>query len=355
MSENRKYYNYVSFYRGIVVYVGKGVGDRWKHTYGGTSNNVSINDFHFRYKYFNDMPLETKIVKTFTSEEEAFKNESVLINRYLPLCNMCAGKEYKTSYAFKEKLSMLCSKLGYTPPEMLESKYDFRFLFTPRGLPCRRETLKSTSPFEYCKFSNNIKIKDELFLNFPEYGLQFMENDPEVHSEMLTFFTVRGFYNRLFEMGNNLFKDVSNDKRWILSALNGESFKHLEKFKFQDRPLNEELFLYNFSRQDGHVIAYKANITEDEKRLKRSERAKVRSKLKAKIKAEEFKLHIRVKLTPKVLEHVKSLGFIFTMSEGWLNLSTENKPYVSCFALSRFSVVKEDKVLTTDFSRYIKN
>ena len=91
MSENRKYYNYVSFYRGIVVYVGKGVGDRWKHTYGGTSNNVSINDFHFRYKYFNDMPLETKIVKTFTSEEEAFKNESVLINRYLPLCNMCAG------------------------------------------------------------------------------------------------------------------------------------------------------------------------------------------------------------------------------------------------------------------------
>ena len=73
------------------------------------------------------------------------------------------------------------------------------------------------------------------------------------------------------------------------------------------------------------------------------------------IKLVEFKPHVRVKLTPKVLEHVKSLGFIFTMSEGWLNLSTENKPYVSCFALSRFSVVKEDKVLTTDFSRYIKN
>ena len=46
MSENRKYYNYVSFYRGIVVYVGKGVGDRWKHTYGGTSNSYKHEDVY---------------------------------------------------------------------------------------------------------------------------------------------------------------------------------------------------------------------------------------------------------------------------------------------------------------------
>ena len=31
MSEKNKYYNYVSFYRGIPVYVGKGLDKRWEN------------------------------------------------------------------------------------------------------------------------------------------------------------------------------------------------------------------------------------------------------------------------------------------------------------------------------------
>lgn len=45
MATELKYYNYVSFYRGIPVYVGKGSGDRWKHTLYGQSSSEMLNDF----------------------------------------------------------------------------------------------------------------------------------------------------------------------------------------------------------------------------------------------------------------------------------------------------------------------
>ena len=48
MSEKNKYYNYVSFYRGIPVYVGKGLDKRWEHTVNGQSGSELINDFYFR-------------------------------------------------------------------------------------------------------------------------------------------------------------------------------------------------------------------------------------------------------------------------------------------------------------------
>ena len=37
VSKEKEYYNYIAFYRGIPVYVGKGKGSRWFHTLSGKS------------------------------------------------------------------------------------------------------------------------------------------------------------------------------------------------------------------------------------------------------------------------------------------------------------------------------
>jgi len=41
---NKKFYTYMSYYRGIPVYVGKGSDKRWKHTISGASGSELLND-----------------------------------------------------------------------------------------------------------------------------------------------------------------------------------------------------------------------------------------------------------------------------------------------------------------------
>jgi hypothetical protein len=73
MSKNANYYNYISFYRGIPVYIGKGKGERLSHTVSGRSENNSINEFYFRCKLLGDMPLDTYKIKNFNKEDLAYK------------------------------------------------------------------------------------------------------------------------------------------------------------------------------------------------------------------------------------------------------------------------------------------
>lgn len=357
MRDDLQYYNYVAFYRGIPVYVGKGSGDRWKHTIYGQSGSEMLNDFFFRKRYLNDMPLDTYIVKHYKTDAEALKGEKKLIEKYKPYCNKCSGRYHSADYSFEGKLNELCKKEGYSEPEILESKFDFRFLFTPLGLLCRNVVLNSESPFEYAERNYHIRIKRDLFKHFPEFFLQFMTHDYGTGGENLTAFHTKNVYTNQYELCKfYVFKDHKYGKDWEVEAITGKSFDFAEEFGFKFKGVNFERYQYYHSLKEEHVVLFKKHqisveIKERNKRFK----AEKDAELALKNMGEEICINkrfgsnnIRVKATNDVLVKLDEAGFDILGHGSYINLSTTVKPFRSINVMSNYKLVKEVDFLSAN-------
>lgn len=365
-----KYYNYVSFYRGIPVYVGKGSGNRWHHTLEGKSSSDLINDFHFRYKYFNDMPLDTYVVKRFSTDLQASRNERKLIGKYLPYCNKCSGRTHSTDYDFREKLIDLCTKLGYSKPETLHSKFDFRLLFTPKGLLCSYERLNENSPFEEAREPYHFRIKAELYKYFPEYLLHFIENDPETHGTLLSSFNTKAIYFQMFRLGHHeVYRGV--DKNWKVSAIFGGSFNFVSEFGLcDDNSLSPDEFLFNNYDHKHHYDDYakhtkKTQSDEIAKKRKLDHNARKEAELMAaKLKATNDPTggsdlkppseRIRVKNSEGVQGKLRKYGYSGELKGKWVYLCCKNGVSTGFMALSEYKLMKEDDFLITRLASFIK-
>lgn len=359
MKETLKYYNYVSFYRGIPVYVGKGSGDRWQHTLHGQSNSEKVNDFYFRKRYLNDMPLDTYIVERFKTEASALRGENKLIDGYRPYANKCRGRVHTCEYVFRDKLEGLCKSLGFGSPEKLHSKFDFRFLFTPLGLLCKGVILGDKSPFEYAELPYHIRLKSDLFRGFPEYFLQFMPHDPRTSGDNLTAVHTKGFYMRHYEMCLfDEFNGCDYGEDWVVDAISGESFNFAEEFGFVSANFNLDRYLYHKSLREEHVLCRKRHLADVviASKLKDSQKEKLVDFEKRKsvglVSASECfgSSEIRVKETPSVLSKLKSAGFDISGQGAFINLSEDVRPFKSISALSRYKLIKEEEFISGTLS-----
>lgn len=171
------------------------------------------------------MPLETYVLRAYKDNLSATKAEKILISKYLPLCNKCTGRNHSVDHDMLDKIGEFCTSLGFDLPESLESKFDFRFLFTPKGLLCKYVKLSENSPFEYGDQEYFIKIKKDFYICFPEYALQYMNMPEEVDGEMFNAFTSKRILLTTVEMGlSNPLSHVSDNLDWLVSAYTGESF-----------------------------------------------------------------------------------------------------------------------------------
>tara|TARA_R110000851_G_scaffold331643_2_gene506130 strand:- start:144 stop:674 length:531 start_codon:yes stop_codon:yes gene_type:complete len=91
-----RYYVYHVTRRGIIVYVGKGQGDRHKHALSGKSHNVKLNTLWMRYILLEDVKPEVHIVQHFRTEDEAYYCEKKHISIYQPSCNRVYTKNLKS-------------------------------------------------------------------------------------------------------------------------------------------------------------------------------------------------------------------------------------------------------------------
>ena len=85
-SKDSEHYVYVAYGKdGDVLYVGKGIGDRYKHCDSGISSNYLLNRHHFNSSYNGGMIVD--IVKTFDNDTDALIYEKELIFKLDPLYN----------------------------------------------------------------------------------------------------------------------------------------------------------------------------------------------------------------------------------------------------------------------------
>ena len=85
-SKYSKYYVYIAY--GVeeeVLYVGKGIGDRYKHCDSGISSNYLLNRHHFNSSYNGGMIVD--IVRTFDNDIDAIIYEKELIFKLDSLYN----------------------------------------------------------------------------------------------------------------------------------------------------------------------------------------------------------------------------------------------------------------------------
>ena len=369
----------MSFYRGIPVYVGKGVGKRWIHTVNGKSNNDLINYFYFNHTMKGDMPLETYIVKRYATSKEALHGESLLISKFLPYCNKCSGRSHSDSYDFEEKLIDVCRSKGYDFPESLYSKFDFRFLFTPFGLFCTSVNLSENSPFEYADKQYHIRIKKEFLTEFPENFLQYMKHDSDLSGEFISSFHNKPLALCTAESGDiSMFKDLNVDIDWMVSALCGESLNFADEFGFECRELNVEKFKYINTVMDAHVKLY----SKHKEIIRKKELSKERSKAKREKKklqklnaingsvsnsdllhpSEHVNLTIKnpkldffsVKVDSDTIEFSTRSGIKVSGFGDWLNISVDVKPFRSLGSLSKYPTITKEKFLSLDLHRYKK-
>lgn len=223
--DKKTYYVYNVFYRGILVYIGKGVGKRWNHVANGGSGNALINDFYFRNKYFSDLNLEVTISKKFSTDLQARKEESKQIMEHKPFCNKVSGRGHTNEYLFKDKLAEVADELKRDKPDNIWSKFDFSFLFTPKGLLCQSIKLTDNSVFEYTREEYYIRIKKECYKYFPEYFVRFANFDSTVSTDFWTWFGVRNIYIQSLEAGEEGLSEYG-DLDWHIKAINSEHFKY---------------------------------------------------------------------------------------------------------------------------------
>ena len=359
MSRDLKYYNYISFYRGIVVYVGKGVGKRYEHTITGQSGNELINDFYFRNKYLGDMPLDTYIVKRYNTDVEACKGEEKLISKYLPYCNKCSGREHKDTYSFKEKLTSLCEELGYDHPETLYSKFDFKFLFTPKGLLCTSVSLSENSPFEKTGERFHVRLKSEFHKYFPENILQFIKHDRDTHGVMLTSFCTKYLYMKIFKHQPEILDYLRFSPEWKASAILSDCWDFAEPFGFKFESLAYEELVPLFSKFDSHVMCYTKH-NEEVKLLEQKATKDAKIQLRKRIQEESkfrssFKhKFVRVKKSDNVLDKLSILGYDISGVGEWVNISFDIKPHISLSPKSKYKVYKEDDFLNLPLDKFRK-
>ena len=379
MSKEKEYYNYVAFYRGIPVYVGKGKGDRWFHTVSGQSKSELINDFYFRSKYLKDMPLDTYKVAYFTTDKQASRNERKLIGEYLPYCNKCAGRDWTSEYSFSYKLYIVSKNLGFSAPEQLQSKFDFRFLFTPKGLLCRTIELSETSPFERAEEDYHIRVKKKLFIHFPEYALQFANFVPEmVNLNMLDMGGSKRKVINDVERCRDVFSHVTDDMDWILGALNGGSLDFAENFGFNKNGFNHVNHCYFKTNQSSHVEAYKKHqyeVLKQERKVNHEKKKKQDTvgsvlnllKGKGKIVDEEYinknnpnrlltmltSNGVRVRNKSENLEYLRSFGFDMKFVSTWINIHKQDIPNTTIFINSKYVPLKGlDDLKLLDLSEF---
>ena len=357
-SEEKKFYNYVSFYRGIPVYVGKGIGKRWIHTVNGKSGSELINDFHFRYKYLDDMPLDTYIVKSYPTDDDALKGERNLIEKYLPYCNKCSGRFHLDEYDFYPKLVGVCRDYGFSRPELLDSKFDFRFLFTPKGLFCKKIQLSDNSPFEYATEPYHIKVKSSLYKEFPEYFLQFMCHKRDEDGISLSSYHTKRLFVALFEMGNfDLFSGLDVDLEWKVNALQGGSLDFAKNFGFTYNGFDIEYFKHKNTIADSHIKTYTEHLKiVEEVRVKKERKLQKRESARLLLEEKrELSDFIAIKVSDKVLDHAKTTGFDFSGFGQWLNMSVDVKPYRSISRVGSFKVISEDDFLLANLNKFKKS
>lgn len=260
---DNKPYTYVAYYRGIPVYVGKGTGDRFKHTNSGQSNNELLNEFYFRRLFLNDMPLIVHKVAKYSGDYLALEAEKELISKYLPYCNKCIGREGEDKYEFKSRLSSLCFDKGFTQPEKILSKFDFRFLFTPKGLYCKSVYLHERSPFEYAFNRYHIRLKREFFKEFPEYALHFVDVPETFHSQSVSSSGYGFFFKEFIEVGGNPFSTLGVNSKWIDVAYKVGGFNSYYIGESRKKPkykLDIERHTYKNFIHDAHVLDYSSEV-----------------------------------------------------------------------------------------------
>lgn len=105
--EGLRFYAYIVFVDGVVKYIGKGSGDRWKHSVGGGSHVPEINRDFFAGEHIE---VRAWLGNATSSEAEALKDETDLIysvlydggslyNKTIPVggCYLnCCFKEYSS-------------------------------------------------------------------------------------------------------------------------------------------------------------------------------------------------------------------------------------------------------------------
>ena len=161
------YYVYMSYYRGIVVYIGKGKGLRLNHTFNGESSNKILNEFYFRNMYLNDFPLYTKKVCEFRTEQEALSYEKDMIIKFQPVANR------DTSLWVEKNMSMYLTKklrkifnTDKIVPKLITTKYDEDLIYTKFGLPCKINSKSLPEFLEYCE-NGNVRLTESTLQHFP--------------------------------------------------------------------------------------------------------------------------------------------------------------------------------------------
>lgn len=108
---------YVAMLYGKVIYVGKGVEDRWKHCISGTSSCRYLNYLHFQGE-----PVTVHIVCEGLSDFCASTVEQALIYRYDP-----EGNTHRTDWRIEDVQDELTSKgIDFNNLLRLEAGFTFR-------------------------------------------------------------------------------------------------------------------------------------------------------------------------------------------------------------------------------------
>lgn len=202
----KKYYVYISFYRDIVIYVGKGKGSRLSHTFGGESSNRVLNEFYFRNMYLNDFPLETRKVKDFYTEKEALDYESNMIRKYQPVGNRSMRlwvNKSMSNYLTKKLNNILNS--DKVRPELITTKYDEDLIYTQFGLPCTINSKVFPKFLTRCE-NGNVRLSDDMLEHFPNKSSKFLFSKDRVPSNI--------FIEHTF---SDVFREIVNSEKVMVT------------------------------------------------------------------------------------------------------------------------------------------
>lgn len=193
------YYVYMSYYRGIVVYVGKGKGLRLNHTFKGESSNKILNEFYFRNMYLNDFPLYTKKVCEFSTEREALSYEKDMIRKLQPVANR------DTSLWVEKNMSMYLTKklrkifdTDKITPEIITTRYDEDLIYTKFGLPCEVKSKSLPEFLEYCE-NGNVRLTEDTLQHFPTKRSKYLFCIDKIPCDIFLNTSFEDFYSTLEE------------------------------------------------------------------------------------------------------------------------------------------------------------
>lgn len=139
MSEEKEYYVYTWYYKGVPVYVGKGKGNRWKHGKSGCSHVRGLNEIYFKGDRSKLLcKFETKSV----TNEVAISIENKLTSAYKTPFNFENNEngKKKRADAIKEGFA----KSGYKPTGKKANKETHELIreLSVRGCMTREDIAK---------------------------------------------------------------------------------------------------------------------------------------------------------------------------------------------------------------------